>query len=86
MEEAVIIPAPVQALCQPVPKPQALEKSSLQLATDKQLSPEQVVGWLVDNSFERVDAIDLPGQFARRGGIVDIYAPLISERTASRGN
>ena len=30
------------------------------------------------NNFERVDAVDLPGQFARRGGIIDIYAPLTS--------
>ncbi len=74
----VIIPAPVQALCQPVPKPQALQDSSLGLQMNRTVSPEQVVSWLVDNGFERVDQIDLPGQFARRGGIVDIYAPLVS--------
>ena len=42
------------------------------------VDPETIVEWLVNNSFERVDAIDLPGQFARRGGIIDIYAPLTS--------
>jgi transcription-repair coupling factor (superfamily II helicase) len=71
-----IIPASVQALCQPIPKPEALEKSCLGLQTNKTVSPEEVTGWLVDNGFERVERIDLPGQFARRGGIVDIYAPL----------
>ncbi len=76
-----IIPASIQALCQPIPKPQALEKSSLRLQVERQVAPEQVVGWLVKNGFERVEKVDLPGQFARRGGIVDIYAPLISGKT-----
>ncbi|UCF43831.1 MAG: transcription-repair coupling factor [Planctomycetota bacterium] len=75
-ESKVIIPASVQALCQPIPKPEALEGSCLGLESEKAVSPEEVVSWLVDNGFERVDRVDLPGQFARRGGIVDIYAPL----------
>ncbi len=75
-EARFIIPASIQALCQPIPKPQALEKSCLRLQTDKTVPLEQVTEWLVENGFERVDSVDLPGQFARRGGIVDIYAPL----------
>jgi transcription-repair coupling factor (superfamily II helicase) len=74
----LIIPTSIQALCQPIPNPQALRESCLRLETNKTMSPEQVVNWLVDNGFERVECIDLPGQFARRGGIVDIFAPLIS--------
>jgi len=74
-----IIPASVQALCQPIPKPQELQRSALALVVNRELSPEAVVEWLVENGFERVDRVDLPGQFARRGGIVDIYAPLSIE-------
>jgi len=80
-EDNFIIPASVQALCQPIPKPEALEQSSLSLQTGSERSPEEAAGWLVDNGFERVERVDLPGQFARRGGIVDIYAPLVSEKT-----
>jgi len=76
-----IIPTSIQALCQPIPKPKILKESRLRLQINETISPEDVAGWLVDNGFENVDRIDLPGQFARRGGIVDIYAPLISERT-----
>jgi transcription-repair coupling factor (superfamily II helicase) len=72
----LIIPASIQSLCQPIPKPQALEKSCLQLQIDKIMPLEQVIGWLVKNGFERVERIDLPGQFAQRGGIIDIYTPL----------
>jgi len=73
----VVIPTPIQALCQPVAKPSALQAGSLALGVNETIDPEAVVEWLVTNSFERVDAVDLPGQFARRGGIVDIYAPLV---------
>jgi len=78
-----IISAPVQALCQPVPKPAQLMKSLLRLSTGKEIPPRNVLAWLGDNGFERVGAIDLPGQFAHRGGIIDIYAPLVtSSQTA----
>ena len=73
-----VIAAPVQALCQPVPKPSALRESALALRLEETVDPQSVIEWLVGNNFERVDAVDLPGQFARRGGIIDIYAPLTS--------
>ena len=77
----LIIPTSIQAICQPIPKPQALEKSCLKLQTGETAPLEQAVEWLVKNGFERVERIDLPGQFAHRGGIIDIYAPLVSEKT-----
>jgi transcription-repair coupling factor (superfamily II helicase) len=78
-----IIPASIQALCQPIPKPQALQKSCLKLQVEGQVRPEEVVEWLFENGFERVERIDLPGQFARRGGIIDIYAPLTVDKVLS---
>jgi transcription-repair coupling factor (superfamily II helicase) len=82
----LVIPSSIQAICQPIPKPQALAQSRLGLNISQQLSPEQIVGWLVDNSFEEVEQIDLPGQFARRGGIIDIYAPLVSSKITLEEN
>jgi len=78
------ITAPVQALCQPIPSPEAIEASCLRLEVEREASPEQVVEWLVESGFERVERIDLPGQFAHRGGIVDIYAPLVFKTQDSR--
>jgi len=78
-KDKLIIPAPVQALCQPIPKSKIIDQSSLNLKINQTLSPEMITTWLLDNSFERVERIDLPGQFARRGGILDIYAPLVSQ-------
>jgi transcription-repair coupling factor (superfamily II helicase) len=75
-----IIPSSIQALCQPVPRREAIERATLRLEVDRNVSPETVVEWLVESGFERTEGIDLPGQFARRGGIVDIYAPLVKEK------
>jgi len=81
--DGFLIAASIQALCQPIPKPEQLEQNCLALSVNKGLAPEAVIEWLVDNGFERTERIDLPGQFARRGGIVDIYAPLSVGRSIS---
>ncbi len=80
----LVVTAPAQALCQPIAKPAAMRACQLNLQANATLDPEAIVEWLVNNSFERVDAIDLPGQFARRGGIIDIYAPLTSARVLQK--
>ncbi len=36
-------------------------------------TPEQIVQWLVAHGFKRCDQVELPGDFAHRGGIVDIF-------------
>jgi transcription-repair coupling factor (superfamily II helicase) len=82
-QEAIIVSS-VQAISQSVPTLKSIDRSTLQLEGGATISPEQVVEWLVSNGFERVDKIDLPGQFARRGGIIDIYAPMLDSHF--RGN
>ena len=81
-----VISTSVQALCQPIPKRQAVAAGYLKLNVGGKLSPDDVVKWLVDSGFENVDGIDLPGQFARRGGIVDVYAPLTAAKILSEEN
>lgn len=73
-----LVVTPIQALCQPIPQPERLRGSGLDLQVACDLSPEDLAAWLVDHGFEEVDRIDVPGQFARRGGIADIFAPVTS--------
>jgi len=44
-----------------------------------------LIQWLIDHDFQRVDQVDLVGEFAARGGIIDIYAPgtIMNSATAS---
>jgi len=64
----LIICAPVQALNQPVAGGEVLMEAGLSLGVKQTIEPELVAAWLSDNGFERVDNVDVPGQFARRGG------------------
>jgi transcription-repair coupling factor (superfamily II helicase) len=74
--EPFLISTCVQALNQPIARPQLLSEQGLSLSVGQTIEPDLVTGWLVDHGFERVDSVDVPGQFAQRGGIVDIYAPV----------
>jgi transcription-repair coupling factor (superfamily II helicase) len=78
--DGVIITCSVQALNQPVPKPSALLDEGLDLSVNQTIEPELISNWLFDNGFERVDAVDIPGQYAVRGGIVDIFAPVSTDQ------
>ena len=73
-EPARIIVAPIQAIIQPVPTPSALDANSLTLAIGQTHDPEQIASWLTDRGFERLDQVEQPGDFALRGGIMDIFA------------
>ena len=73
-----LIVAPVQALMQPVPGIQFLQQRSLTLKTDQSQNfngPDRLAEWLTDQNYEHVDQVDLVGEFAVRGGIVDIFSP-----------
>ena len=80
-----VLCVPIQGICQPVPRPETVRAGSMPLAANKDLAPEVLVQWLVDNGFEGVDRIDLPGQFARRGGIVDVFAPVVAGQGVTSG-
>ena len=68
-----VVVAPIQALMQPVPDPAALDRLTLQLTVGSDLSPGRLLDWLDRAGYSRQDAIDQPGDFATRGGIVDVF-------------
>ena len=83
--QARIISTCVQALNQPVPKIEALRERGLELVVGKSINLEEITHWLFDNGFERTDSVDYPGQFAHRGGIVDIFASVSFSGTGRFG-
>ena len=72
-EPVDVIVAPIMALLQPVPSPSALEAGRLDLAAGDERDIESLQTWLIDAGFERVEQVEQGGEFARRGGIVDIF-------------
>jgi len=70
-----IIVAPIQALMQAVPTPDALEADMLTLSVGQQRDPRELAHWLVEHGYSRLDQVESPGDFAQRGDILDIYPP-----------
>jgi transcription-repair coupling factor (superfamily II helicase) len=65
----------IQALIQPVPDRQQLRESGRVLSVGVVVDPEELSTWLVDRGYRRTDAVELPGEFSRRGGIFDVFSP-----------
>ena len=63
-----------EALSEPVPQKETLRKSSLTIAQGETIALTTLSEQLAELSFERVDFVYQPGQYAIRGGIVDVYS------------
>ena len=67
--------ATFQALLQPVPDRVRLQANRRVLRVGEIIDLDELSHWLLDHGFRRVDAVELPGEFSRRGGIVDVFSP-----------
>ncbi|MFI4917252.1 MAG: transcription-repair coupling factor [Phycisphaerales bacterium JB060] len=63
----------IHAWMQPAPAAEQLERLSRRIGKGDRVDPGELVRWLGDAGYDRVDAVDEPGQFAQRGGIVDVF-------------
>src|SRR5262249_4369966 len=65
----------LQAVIQPVPDRAQLAASRRKLQTATTIDLEELAGWLVDHGYRHTEAVELPGEFSRRGGILDVFSP-----------
>jgi len=70
-----IIVAGIQALVQPVPSRETLRRQTRLLRRGATGVIEELARWMVEGGMAATTAVDLPGEFAVRGGIVDVFAP-----------
>ena len=72
-----VLIAPITALMQAVPSAEALDRCLLTLRTGDSPAggPSSVVRWLDAAGYRRVQTVEEPGDFAPRGGILDIFPP-----------
>ncbi|MDE7418672.1 MAG: transcription-repair coupling factor [Muribaculaceae bacterium] len=63
-----------EALAERVPIREELEKNTLKLSTTKRADIEKVSSRLEELGFRQVDYVYEPGQFARRGSILDVFS------------
>jgi transcription-repair coupling factor (superfamily II helicase) len=63
------------ALLQPVPPPDLLKERTQTLAVNSRVDIESLRRFLVEGGYHATTAVDLPGEFAVRGYILDLFAP-----------
>ena len=63
-----------EALAEKVPAPVRMESNTLSLRTKDEIRPDDVINRLGELGFVRADYVYEPGQFARRGSIIDIFS------------
>ncbi|GAB5441788.1 MAG: transcription-repair coupling factor [Fuerstiella sp.] len=63
------------ALLQPVPTRDDIEQATRRLSIGSEIELNPFLDWLLERGFERVTAVELPGEFCVHGGILDIFPP-----------
>ena len=77
--------SPIQALMQAVPDPSELKHLTRVFRAGQEIEPEKIIVWLSDHGYNRLDQVEVPGDFAVRGGIIDVYLPGKFETADSSG-
>jgi transcription-repair coupling factor (superfamily II helicase) len=78
VEGRAVLLAPAASLIEGLPAPAEIRDSNLSLAPRAKLKLDELFARLVGAGLQRVEQVDAGGQFARRGGIVDIFPPSLS--------
>ncbi|MEM1331192.1 MAG: transcription-repair coupling factor [Planctomycetota bacterium] len=75
LDRSGVIVAPIQALMRTVPPTDGLDAFARRFAPGDRIDPAGLMQWLVEAGYRRVDSIEEPGDFAVRGGILDVFPP-----------
>ncbi len=70
-----LVVASMAALMQPVPDANSLSAHTRSLVVGEEFDLDAFCRWMVECGFQGTTAVELPGEFSRRGGILDIFAP-----------
>jgi transcription-repair coupling factor (superfamily II helicase) len=70
-----VVVASAAALRPRISTPDRLIRASVELKPGQEIAPDRLAALLVDAGFRREDPADEHGEFALRGGILDVYPP-----------
>ncbi len=70
-----VLATTMPALMQSVPSPQSLEGDKQVLVSGKRIDLIALRKWLLLSGYHSTSSVQLPGEFAVRGGILDIFPP-----------
>jgi len=68
-----VIVAPIQALIQPVPPRASIAEKILMVRKGHEYPLEELTAWLQRHHYRSTSQVENPGEYATRGGIVDVF-------------
>jgi transcription-repair coupling factor (superfamily II helicase) len=74
-ERPEILATSVQSLLQPTATRESVAASSRRVRVGQRLDVDELLKWLAGRGFHSATAVELPGEFCQRGGILDVFAP-----------
>ena len=75
VESPRLVVTSIESLLQPTPARDEIQQSSRSIQVGEQIDLDELLRWLVEQRFHNTSAVELPGEFAARGGILDLFAP-----------
>ncbi len=73
--EPLLVTAFIGGALQLVPTPEVLKNSTRNLNVGETVSPQDIRRWLAEAGFSATTGVQFPGEFATRGGLLDIFSP-----------
>jgi transcription-repair coupling factor (superfamily II helicase) len=73
--EADVLIVPVQAALWRMREPEFYRRLARTIARDESIAHEDLIGFLIGAGYEKQTTCEMPGQFAVRGGIIDVFSP-----------
>lgn len=74
IDQPLLVTAYIGGAMQLVPTPELLASSTRKLSLGDSVDPEVIRKWLAEAGFAATTSVQLPGEFASRGGLLDIYS------------
>ncbi len=74
-EKKAVFITTTEALTQPIISKDKLENSFIRLEMGGIVDENRLISDLLNSGYKRCDMVEFPGQFSKRGGIIDIFSP-----------
>ena len=71
--EVEFIVAPIAALMQRIPNSEKRKMLYRTLRVGARVAPSELAAWLTARGYQRMEAVENPGEFSVRGGVFDVY-------------
>ena len=73
IHEKVAVVAPLRSFLYPVPPPETIKKRCLTFAVGDEIETGSISRYMTDSGYERVPKASIPGEYALRGEVLDIF-------------